>query len=49
VGPTREGMIVPIQQERLLQMGEWLEINGDAIYNSVPWKFQNDTLTPDVW
>jgi len=49
VGPTREGMIPPIQQERLLQMGNWLDINGEAIYNSVPWTFQNDTVTPGVW
>jgi alpha-L-fucosidase len=49
VGPTKEGTIVPIQEERLLQMGEWLEINGEAIYTSVPWIAQNDTLTPGVW
>jgi alpha-L-fucosidase len=42
-------MIAPIQQERLLQMGEWLCINGEAIYSSVPWIFQNDTVTPNVW
>jgi len=49
VGPTREGTIVPIQQERLLQMGEWLNVNGEAIYNSVPWTHQNDTVTKGVW
>jgi len=48
VGPTADGMIVPIQEERLLQLGEWLEINGDAIYESTPWTTQNDT-TPGVW
>ena len=42
-------MIVPIQEERLLQMGEWLSINGEAIYDSSPWTVQNDTVTPGVW
>lgn len=49
VGPTREGIIPAIQEERLLQMGEWLDINGDAIYNSIPYTAQNDTFTPGVW
>lgn len=30
-------------------MGRWLSINGDAIYNSQPWLYQNDTTTPDLW
>lgn len=29
--------------------GEWLNINGEAIYQSRPFKIQNDTITPDVW
>jgi len=49
VGPTKEGTIIPIQQERLLQMGEWLGINGEAIYKTVPWTLQNDTVTSGVW
>jgi alpha-L-fucosidase len=49
IGPSAEGTIVPIQEERLMQMGEWLELNGAAIYDSVPWEFQNDTLTQGVW
>lgn len=49
VGPTREGTIPIIIEERLSQMGEWLEINGEAIYNSIPWTYQNDTLTEGVW
>ena len=28
---------------------KWLGINGDAIYNSVPWLVQNDTITSGVW
>jgi alpha-L-fucosidase len=26
-----------------------LKINGEAIYESSPWKYQNDTSNPDVW
>jgi len=49
-GPTKDGMIAAIQEERLLQMGEWLGINGDAIYESQPWKVaQNDSTTKGVW
>ncbi|CAL8125240.1 unnamed protein product [Orchesella dallaii] len=49
VGPTKEGTIAVIMEERLLQMGEWLGINGEAIYGSIPWTHQNDTLTKGVW
>lgn len=49
VGPTQNGLIQPIFVERLLQMGNWLKINGEAIYESRPWTHQNDTKTPDVW
>jgi hypothetical protein len=30
-------------------MGEWLGINGEAIYNSSPWATQNDTSTEGTW
>lgn len=30
-------------------MGRWLRINGEAIYSSRPWIYQNDTQTPGVW
>lgn len=30
-------------------MGRWLSTNGEAIYESHPWLYQNDTTTPNVW
>ncbi|XP_067673725.1 alpha-L-fucosidase-like isoform X2 [Haliotis asinina] len=47
-GPTADGMISPIFEERLRQMGQWLKVNGDAIYKTQPWTTQNDTATPGV-
>ena len=49
VGPTADGMIIPVYEERLRQLGSWLQVNGEAIYASKPWKYQNDTVTPAVW
>ncbi len=49
VGPTKDGRIVPIFEERLRQLGSWLKINGQAIYETKPWKHQNDTTTPQIW
>lgn len=44
MGPTKEGIIAPIFQQRLLDFGSWLAVNGESIYESKPWKVQNDTL-----
>jgi len=34
VGPTADGRIPVIMQERLLDIGNWLNINGEAIYET---------------
>ncbi|XP_054577099.1 tissue alpha-L-fucosidase isoform X3 [Eptesicus fuscus] len=48
IGPTKDGLIVPIFQERLLAVGKWLSISGEAIYASKPWRVQLEK-NESVW
>jgi len=36
IGPTSDGRIPVIMEQRLLEIGEWLKINGGAIYGTAP-------------
>ena len=38
VGPEADGTIPPVQMDRLLALGAWLQMNGDGIYGTHPWK-----------
>jgi alpha-L-fucosidase len=40
IGPTAEGLIPEPSIERLLAMGDWLKVNGEAIYGSQPGPIQ---------
>jgi len=34
IGPTADGRIPVIMQQRLLEIGDWLKVNGEAIYGT---------------
>lgn len=38
IGPDAHGKIPPIMQERLFEIGNWMDINSEAIYNTARWK-----------
>lgn len=49
IGPTADGMIPPVFEQRLRSLGAWMKINGEAIYASKPWRIQTENSTVPVW
>ena len=37
VGPKADGTITEEQKNVLMEIGKWLDVNGEAIYSSRPW------------
>ncbi|MFI3277819.1 MAG: alpha-L-fucosidase [Rikenellaceae bacterium] len=42
VTPTAQGVIPADVEQRLLEMGEWFKVNGEAIYDTRPWKIYGE-------
>lgn len=47
VGPTSEGVIPKEEADRLLEIGKWLKVNGEAIYGAQPTVFGDEVGAPD--
>ena len=45
VGPTAEGLVPEASVERLAEMGDWMDVNGEAIYGSRLWDYHEDGET----
>lgn len=48
VSATKDGVIPQLFQERLADVGKWLEVNGEGVYGSTPWKHQKDAVNPNI-
>ena len=42
IGPMADGTVPEIQAERVRALGDWLAVNGEAIYGSTCWKHAED-------
>ena len=48
IGPKPDGTIPEAQQQLLLAIGGWLRINGEAIYETRPWKKFGEGPTENI-
>lgn len=45
IGPKADGTIPEPEQKILLEIGDWLKVNGEAIYGSRPWRVYGEGPT----
>ncbi|MFT4198923.1 MAG: alpha-L-fucosidase [Pseudoxanthomonas sp.] len=48
IGPRADGSIPDTERGILLAIGQWLQVNGDAIYDSTPWRVYGEGPTEVV-
>ncbi len=48
IGPRPDGTIPEEEEKILLQIGDWLRINGEAVYGTRPWTVFGEGPTPVV-
>lgn len=49
VGPRADGTLAPIFEDRLKEIGKWIDVNGDAIYSTKPWSVCQNETAHDVF
>jgi alpha-L-fucosidase len=48
LGPMADGTIPEVQKGAVLGLGKWLEINGEGIYGTRPWKRAEGKTSDDI-
>lgn len=48
IGPTADGRIPVIMQQRLADIGAWLGVNGEAIYGTEQWVGSGESRDPEL-
>ncbi len=47
IGPKADGTIAEVMKDRLLGIGTWLSLNGEAIYSTRPWSVYGEGPTTE--